>query len=74
MLNFQRKNSNSNTQVGNDFESLVAELLSSEFPNLTKNFTVDIGIKTKKPHKFDLGSYEPKVIIECKAHTWTESG
>ena len=27
-----------------------------------------------KEHKFDLGSSEQKVIIECKSHTWTEGG
>jgi hypothetical protein len=28
----------------------------------------------KKPHKFDLGSEVPPVLVECKAHTWTEGG
>ena len=25
----------------------------------------------KKPHAFDLGSDEPKVLVECKSHKWT---
>jgi hypothetical protein len=28
----------------------------------------------KKDHKFDLGSTNPLILVECKSHTWTESG
>jgi hypothetical protein len=28
---------------------------------------------TEKSHRFDLGSEDPPVLIECKSHTWTES-
>lgn len=73
MLNFQRKNSKSNAQVGKDFEKLVRNLLSEEFPSLEKNVSFEIGFEQKKSHKFDLGSIEQKIIIECKSHTWTES-
>lgn len=73
MPNFQRRNSISNTQVGNDFEALVLEILSEEFPALEKKVSIEIGFEQKKPHNFDLGSIEQKIIIECKSHTWTES-
>lgn len=36
--------------------------------------SIDIGISGKKAHKFDLGNDQEKVIVECKAHTWTEGG
>jgi hypothetical protein len=25
-------------------------------------------------HRFDLGSESPPVLVECKSHTWTQSG
>ena len=28
----------------------------------------------EKYHEFDLGSDNPKVIVECKSHTWTSGG
>jgi len=35
---------------------------------------VKIGINGRKLHKFDLGSRLEKVLVECKAHKWTEGG
>jgi hypothetical protein len=35
---------------------------------------LEIGINGKKSHNFDLGDAQKKVVIECKAHTWTEGG
>ena len=35
---------------------------------------LEIGINGKKLHNFDLGDAQKKVVIECKAHTWTEGG
>ena len=35
---------------------------------------VEIGINGRKSHNFDLGDEQKKVIVECKAHTWTEGG
>ena len=70
----QRKNATSNTQVGIDFENLVFELLKPEFPGLKRPFRLPVGHSRKKDHKFDMGCSEQKVIIECKSHTWTESG
>lgn len=76
MNNFQRRNSISNAHVGKDFESLVFNILSKEYPDLQKNIGIEIGCneKDKKLHKFDLGSIQQKVIVECKSHTWTASG
>jgi hypothetical protein len=35
---------------------------------------LEIGIQGKhKAHRFDLGSDDPKIIVECKSHKWTES-
>jgi hypothetical protein len=73
---FQRKGSTSNAQVGRDFEK-VAQLFFAE-QGLHLNFGVSIKLRINdsepKPHKFDLGSVSQKVLVECKAHTWTEGG
>ena len=31
-------------------------------------------VAVRKNHSFDLGSENPRVIVECKAHTWTWGG
>ncbi len=73
--NFQRKGSSSNTQVGNDFEDLVQAFFISQGITVKKNIPILIGInKNKKSHRFDLGNETDNLIIECKSHTWTESG
>lgn len=36
--------------------------------------TLEIGINGRKSHNFDFGDERKKVIVECKAHTWTEGG
>ena len=69
---FQRKGSESNAHVGREFESWVKAYLETQGLVLAPDFIVDIGINSKKAHKFDLGSNSEKVIVECKAHTWTE--
>jgi hypothetical protein len=73
-MNYQRKNSTSNTHVGRDFERAVARLLTKEFGKLESPFIIDIGHVRKKKHKFDFGSASKRIIVECKSHTWTESG
>ena len=36
---------------------------------------VPCGLGTvRKNHSFELGSEDPKVIVECKSHTWTSGG
>jgi hypothetical protein len=69
---FQRIGSKSNTQVGNDFETLAQIFLSSEGIPLSKHHPVLVGVKeNKKIHRFDLGGESPKIIVECKTHKWT---
>ena len=38
---------------------------------LSRNFAVEVGLSDKKKHCFDLGSANPKIIVECKSHKWT---
>ena len=73
MKNFQREGANSNVHVGREFEALVSTVLAKCGLDLESNHKVAVGIASeKKEHRFDLGSENPKVIVECKAHTWTE--
>jgi hypothetical protein len=69
---FQRKGSKTNTQVGKDFELKVQNFFAKKGMSLSQNIPIPIGITTKKPHTFDLVDIKNKVLIECKAHTWTE--
>jgi hypothetical protein len=72
MVNFQREGSSSNTEVGNDFEDVTSRFFSLQGIRLTRNYKIQIGVgDTKKYHAFDLGSENPKVIVECKSHKWT---
>lgn len=72
---FQRKGAVSNTQVGADFEEEARLYLESLGMKVELNVPIDIGINhLKKAHKFDLVDKSSKILIECKAHTWTESG
>lgn len=74
MNNFQRNGSVSNTQVGSDFEKVAKFYFASQGITLREFLSLEIGIEGKhKAHKFDLGSDNPKIIVECKSHTWTES-
>jgi hypothetical protein len=73
-MNFQRKGSSSNSAVGSDFESLVAHAFETMGVHLEKNIPIEIGTNKKKIHRFDLGSSKDKILIECKSHTWTETG
>ena len=69
---FQRKGSNSNAQVGNDFEITIQNFFAQQGINLEPGFAVSIGINGFKSHNFDLGSESERILIECKAHKWTE--
>jgi len=74
-MNFQRKGGKSNTHVGRDFEEKIRAYFQNQSIPLTPNISISIGINQKqKPHKFDLGNDTKKIIVECKSHTWTESG
>ena len=41
---------------------------------LQKDHSVQIGVSDKKDRKFDLGSDEPPILVECKSHRWTTGG
>jgi hypothetical protein len=73
--NSQRIGSNSNSQVGSDFEAVAQSLFLAQGIVLEKHLALEIGIEgKKKAHKFDLGSTDPEIIVECKSHKWTETG
>ena len=74
MPNFQREGASSNVQVGREFEKCAKVELAKRGLDLDFNHKVAVGIiaSQKKEHAFDLGSENPKVIVECKAHTWTK--
>ena len=73
--NFQREGSTSNSHVGRDFEQRARTALAKRGLRLTFDHKVPCGLaKVRKEHSFDLGSEDPKVIVECKSHTWTSGG
>ena len=69
---FQRKGGKSNSEVGREFEDMAFEYFLKEGIHLNRSYAIDIGIKYKKPHKFDFGNKD--FLIECKSMKWTESG
>ncbi len=71
---FQRKGAKSNTQVGKEFEEAAKNFFRTKGLFLKKNISIDIGISGKKSYNFDLGNLKEKILVECKSHTWTESG
>ena len=72
--NFQRLGSTSNSQVGQDFEIAAQDYFRKKGISLQRGHSVQIGVSRKKNRKFDLGSDDPPVLVECKSHTWTSSG
>lgn len=71
---FQRKGSESNAHVGRDFEEKIQIYFGEQGLSLSYGVTVPIGVTGKKHHSFDLGSIDSKILVECKAHRWTEGG
>ena len=71
---FQRKGAESNTQVGRDFEAKAQVFFAQQGLDLTPGMAVEIGINGRKSHNFALGDERKKVVVECKAYTWTEGG
>lgn len=70
----QRVGAISNADVGAKFEKDASEYFKKQgITELSNNFSLEIGFSAKKKkHCFDLGSDNPKIIIECKSHKWTE--
>jgi hypothetical protein len=52
---FQRKGSESNTQVGRDFEAKSQNFFAQRGLHLTPGVALEIGISGRKLHNFDLG-------------------
>ena len=69
--NFQRVGAPSNTRVGIHFENLVKDYFLGNGVELHEQFSVPIGLTHKKERKFDLGSPDLRVLIECRSHKWT---
>ena len=75
MKNFQREGSISNSHVGRAFEEKARKVLAKQGLRLESDHKVACGLGAiRKGHAFDLGSESPKVIVECKSHTWTSGG
>ena len=72
--NFQRLGAISNAAVGSDFEAAAQKWFFNKGVRLQRNYGVEIGFSKKKERKFDLGSSEPPVLVECKSHKWTGGG
>ena len=72
MNSFQRDGSTSNFHVGRAFEARAQKVLAEHGLRLELGHKVPCGLgAVRKNHAFDLGSGNPKVIVECKSHTWT---
>ena len=73
--NFQRIGSVSNAAVGREFEVIAEMYFRGQGIELRRGLTVPVGVGgEKKERKFDLGSVEPPVLVECKSHRWTTGG
>ncbi len=71
-LTFQRKGAKSNSHVGSVFEELVRFLFQQNGLILVPSIPVEIGFGIEpKIHKFDLGTDDKSVLVECKSHRWT---
>ncbi len=73
--NFQREGSESNTHEGREFENTAQKYFRKQKVLLEKGYSILIGVADrKKGRKFDLGSDNPSVLVECKSHKWTSGG
>lgn len=76
MTNHQRIGAISNAHAGREFEALARSYFAEhEGWQLQSNFPVNLGHAPRtQSHRFDLGSEDPAVLIECKSHNWTVTG
>jgi hypothetical protein len=73
--NFQRVGSISNARVGADFEIVARDFFMTQGISLLQNHQILVGAgNLKKYRRFDLGSNDPAVLVECKSHAWTSGG
>ena len=72
--NFQRIGASSNTAAGREFEEAAQLFFEASGIKLRRDFVAPVGFKIKKNKKFDLGSDEPPILVECKSYTWTTGG
>jgi hypothetical protein len=72
--NFQRVGAGSNTEAGREFEEAAHIFFEASGIKLTRDFMAPVGFKIKKKKKFDLGSADPPILVECKSYTWTVTG
>jgi hypothetical protein len=72
--NFQRAGAISNTHVGREFEEAARVFFAEQGISLQAGFSIPVGVRVKKLHKFDLGSEDPPILVECKSYTWTSGG
>ena len=64
-----------NPRKGSDFEKSAMNYFKLKDIELQQNFSIPVGFSNiKKEHKFDLGSADPPILVECKCHSWTEGG
>ena len=69
---FQRVDAQSNAHAGRQFEQLVKAMFIKNGFELSESISVMLGFGVKqKSHKFDLGSIDQSILIECKSHRWT---
>jgi len=71
---FQRVGSISNAHAGREFEDEARLFFAKTGISLQDGFSAPVGFKVKKSHKFDLGSENPPILVECKSYTWTSGG
>ena len=72
--NFQRLGATSNADVGSTFEKAAQKWFFREKGiELQRDYGVEVGFSKKRERKFDLGSSDPKILVECKSHKWTGS-
>src|SRR2546421_7752326 len=61
-----------NPRRGAEFEARVQAFFRRRRLPLQLNFSIPVGFDGKRaPYRFDLGSRQPPVLVECKRHTWT---
>jgi hypothetical protein len=71
---FQRVGSLSNAHAGREFEEAARLFFAETGIHLQSNFVAQVGYSIKKPHRFDLGSDNPPILVECKSFKWTSGG